>query len=75
MGKTIKVTGLDTMFRASTAVTYKFQWFAGKKAIKKATKSKLKITKAMKGKVISVKVTAKAASTSKSVKLKVGKVK
>lgn len=75
VGKTVKVTGLDAMFRASTAVSYTFKWFAGKKAIKKATKSKLKITKAMKGKVISVKVTAKAASTSKSVKLKVGKVK
>ena len=75
VGKTVKVTGLDAMFRASTAVSYKFQWFAGKKAIKKATKSKLKITKAMKGKVLSVKVTAKAAATTKSVKIKVGKVK
>ena len=75
VGTTIKVTGLDKLFRASTAVSYKFQWFAGKKAIKKATKSKLKITRAMKGKVLSVKVTAKASSTSRSVKLKVGKVK
>jgi protocatechuate 3,4-dioxygenase beta subunit len=75
VGKTIKVTGLDAMFRASTAVSYTFKWYAGKKAIKKATKSKLKITRAMKGKVLSVKVTAKASSTSRSVKLKVGKVK
>ncbi len=74
VGKTIKVTGLDALFRASTAVSYKFKWYAGKKAIKKATKSKLKVTKAMKGKKLSVKVTATAASTSKSVKLKVGKV-
>ncbi len=58
VGKTVKVSGLDLDLR--TAVTYKFQWFAGKKAIKKATKSTLKITKAMKGKVLSVKVTGTA---------------
>jgi protocatechuate 3,4-dioxygenase beta subunit len=75
VGKTVKVTGLDAMFRVSTAVSYKFKWFAGKKAIKKATKSKLKVTRAMKGKVLSVKVTGTAGSTSKWVKLKVGKVK
>lgn len=75
VGKTVKVTGLDKLFRASTAVSYSFKWFAGKKAIKKATKSKLKITQAMKGKKISVKVTAKAADTRKSTKIKVGKVR
>jgi hypothetical protein len=75
VGKTVKVTGLDKLFRSSTAVSYKFQWFAGKKKIAKATKSKLKITRAMKGKKLSVKVTAKAASTTRSVKLKVGKVR
>ncbi len=74
VGKTIKLTGLDKLLR-STGVSYKFQWFAGAKKIKKATKSKLKVTKAMKGKKISVKVTAKAASSSKSVKIKVGKVR
>jgi 5-hydroxyisourate hydrolase-like protein (transthyretin family) len=73
VGKTVKVSGLDTLLR--TTVSYKFTWFAGTKKIAKATKSKLKITKAMKGKKISVKVTATAASTSKSVKLKFGKVK
>jgi hypothetical protein len=75
VGKTVKVTGLDKLFRSSTAVSYKFQWFAGKKKIAKATKSKLKITRTMKGKKLSVKVTAKAASTTRSVKLKVGKVR
>lgn len=75
VGKTLKLSGLDKLFRASTPVSYSFTWFAGKKAIKKATKSKLKVTKAMKGKKISVKVTAKAASTTRSVKLKVGKVR
>ncbi|GAA5106568.1 hypothetical protein GCM10023339_03670 [Alloalcanivorax gelatiniphagus] len=74
VGSTLKVSGLDKLFRASTAVSYKFQWLAGKKAIKKATKSKLKVTTAMKGKKLSVKVTATAASTSKTVTLKVGKV-
>lgn len=75
VGKTIKVTGLDALFRAGTSVSYKFQWYAGTTKIKKATKSRLKITRAMKGKKISVKVTAAAASTSKSVKLKVGTVR
>jgi hypothetical protein len=75
VGKTVKVTGLDKLLRSSTALSYKFQWFAGKKKVKKATKSKLKVTRAMKGKKLSVKVTATAASTSKSVRLKVGKVR
>ena len=74
VGKTLKLTGLDKLLRA-TGVTYKFQWLAGSKKIKKATKSKLKVTQAMKGKKISVKVTAKAASSSKTVKIKVGKVR
>lgn len=73
VGSTLKVKGLDLALR--TAVSYKFQWFAGSKKIKKATKSKLKVTRAMKGKKLSVKVTATAGSTSKSAKLKVGKVK
>lgn len=57
------------------ATSYKFQWFAGKKKIKKATKSTLKLTKALKGKKISIKVTAKVGTTTKSVKIKVGKVR
>ena len=73
VGKTVKVTHIDLVLR--TAVTYKFQWFAGTKKIKKATKYKLKVLSSMKGKKLSVKVTATAASTSKSVKLKVGKVR
>jgi hypothetical protein len=73
VGKTVKVAGLDLVLR--TAVTYKFQWFAGTKKIKKATNYKLKVLSSMKGKKLSVKVTAIAASTSKSVKLKVGKVR
>jgi hypothetical protein len=73
VGKTLKVANLDLDLR--TAVTYKLQWFAGTKKIKKATKSKLKVLKSMKGKKISVKVTGTAGSTSKSVKIKVGKVK
>lgn len=56
-------------------VTYKIRWYAGKKQIKKATKPKLKLTRALKGKKISVKVTAKSGSTSKKVKIKLGKVR
>lgn len=73
VGRTVKVTHMDLLLR--TAVTYKFKWFAGTKRIKKANKYKLKLTRAMKGKKISVKVTATAASTSRSVRLKVGRVR
>ena len=58
-----------------TTVGYKFQWYAGSAKIKKATTSKLKITKALKGKVIKVKVTLSAGGTKKVVTLKVGKVR
>lgn len=75
VGRTVKVTGVDKLLRSSTAVSYRFQWFAGKKKIRKATKSKLKVTRAMTGKKLAVKITATAASTSRSVKLKVGKVR
>ena len=73
VGRTVKVANLDLDLR--TAVTYRFQWYAGTRKIAKATKSKLKVVAAMKGKKLSVKVTGKAASTTKSVKLKVGTVR
>lgn len=73
VGKTVKVTGLDASLR--TKVKYAFQWFAGKKAIRKATADRLKIKASMKGKRISVKVTAKAAGAKKSTTIKLGKVR
>lgn len=73
VGRTLKVTGLDLVLR--TTVSYRFQWFAGTKKIKKATRHKLTTTRAMKGKRLSVKVTATAASTSTSVRLKAGRVR
>lgn len=73
VGSTVKVKGLATP--SGTAVSYTYTWFAGTKAIKKATKATLKITRAMKGKKLSVKVTGKSGSTSRSVKLKVGKIR
>jgi hypothetical protein len=42
-------------------VALKYQWFAGSKAIKGATKTRLKLAKALKGKKVSVAVTATAA--------------
>ncbi|NYE36562.1 hypothetical protein F4692_001695 [Nocardioides cavernae] len=74
VGRTVKVTGLDTLFRSTTAVSYTFQWFAGSTKVKKATRSKLKVVPSMKGTKLAVRVTATAASTSRSVKLKVGRV-
>ena len=72
LGKTIKIANLLAQMR--TTVGYKFQWYAGSAKIRKATTSKLKITKALKGKVIKVKVTLSASGTKKVVTLKVGRV-
>ena len=72
VGKTIKVANLIAQMR--TTVAYRFQWYAGSAKIKKATTSKLKVTKALKGKVLKVKVTLSASGATKVVTLKVGKV-
>lgn len=74
VGKTVRLKGLTTSLELRTGVTYKFQWLAGKKAIKKATKQKFVITRALRGKKISVKVTATSMSVTASKTLKVGKV-
>ncbi len=54
--------------------SYAYQWFAGSKAIKGATKAKLKLTAALQGRKVTVRVTASvagatpAAATSKATK-------
>ena len=77
VGRTVKVKGLTSSFRAEagTEVRYRLQWYAGATKIKKATKSRLKIARAMKGKKISVKVTARAAGAKVSRKLILGKAR
>ena len=55
VGKTEKVSKGSWSPRAST---YSYQWFAGSKAIKHATKSSLKLKKSEKGKKITCRVTA-----------------
>lgn len=72
VGKTLKLTSLQKSLRG--AVSYKIQWYAAKKAIKQATKPTLKVIAAMRGKVISVKVTATSGGVSKTRRIKVGKV-
>jgi len=55
----------------SPAATVKFQWYAGGKAVKGATKASLKLTAAMRGKKITVKVTAaRAGYTTRTITLK-----
>ena len=55
-------------------VTY--TWYAGSKAIKKATKASLKLTSKLKGKKVSVRITyTKAGYTTLVKTIKVGKVK
>ncbi len=54
----------------------KYQWLANGKAIKKATKAKLKVTKKLKGKKVSLKVTATSpGSLPATTVTKVGKIK
>ena len=74
VGSTLKLKNYQAIL-GRAATTYSFQWYAGTKAIKKATKPKLKLTASVRGKKISVKVTARSGSLSKSKKLKLGKVK
>jgi hypothetical protein len=73
VGRTVKLKGLDASFRAT--VKYRIQWYAGSKKINKATKSKLRITSALRGKKISVKVTATASGTKATRKLILGKAR
>lgn len=74
VGSTLKLKNFKALV-SRAALVYKIQWYAGSKKIKKATKSKLKVTKALKGKKIFVKVTAISGTTSKTVKVKVGKIR
>lgn len=77
VGTTVRLTGLDASFRApvTTKVRYRIQWYAGSKKIKKATKTRLRLTPAVRGKKISVKVTALAGATKVSRKLILGKAR
>lgn len=69
-----KLTVKAGAWTPGTTLTYR--WYAGKKAIKGATKAKLKVTKKLRGKRISVKVTgakagyASVVMTSAKVKIK-----
>lgn len=74
VGSTLKLKNFKALV-SRTTVSYKIQWYAGSKKIKKATKPKLKVTKALKGKKIFVKVSATVGSTTKTVKVKVGKIR
>ncbi|MFI5425845.1 hypothetical protein [Aeromicrobium sp. UC242_57] len=79
---TPKIGGTAKVGRTVTArpgswtpgTTLRYQWFAGSKSIKGATRSKLKISKKVKGKTLKVRVTgtksgyAKVAKTSRATK-------
>jgi hypothetical protein len=76
VGSTLKLKNYKALVtQVAATAAYKIQWYAGSKKIKRATKSKLKVNKAMKGKKILVKVTATVGSTSKTVKVKVGTIR
>ena len=73
VGRTLRLRNLDASFRGT--VSYRIQWYAGTKAIRRATKPKLQVTRALRGRVISVKVRATSGGVSKTKKIKVGKVR
>jgi hypothetical protein len=50
----------------TTGTRFRYQWFVGKKAIKGATKKKLKVTRSMRRKKLVVKVTGKKAGYKKA---------
>jgi hypothetical protein len=56
VGTTLRVR--TPLTKQGRKVTTKFRWYAGKKAIKKATKRKLKVTRKLRGKRLSVRVTS-----------------
>lgn len=74
VGKTLKATAGKWK---PTGVSFSYQWYAGKKPIKGATKATLKLTKQQIGKKISVVVTGKKAkfTTSKAVSAATKRVK
>ena len=73
VGRKVKVTNLVAEMR--TSVRYSFQWYAGSKKIRKATRSALKVTRSLRGKALKVRVRLAAAGTTKVVTLKVGRVR
>ena len=74
VGRTLKLKNLAISFRGT--VDYKVKWFAGKNAIKMATnKSRLTITRTMRGKLIKVKVTAIAGTVKQTRTIKVSRAR
>ena len=69
VGRTLRVKNLVAGAR------YKVQWYAGRSAIGKATKARLVLTRALVGKVVSVKVRATTDGVSRTRKVKVGRVR
>ena len=61
IAKVAKVLKVTKGTWTPSTVTKKIQWLANGKRIKKATRAKLRVTKALKGKKVRVKVTARLA--------------
>lgn len=73
VGRKVRVKNLVAQLR--TRVTYRFQWYAGKAKVKKATRPSLKVTRPMRGKKLTVKVTLVADGTRERVTLAAGTVR
>ncbi|QBX55562.1 hypothetical protein EXE58_08915 [Nocardioides seonyuensis] len=73
VGRTVKVTHLVAHVR--TGVGYRFRWYLGGKKLRKATRSSLRLTRAMQGRRLTVKVTMVAGDSREVVRIPVGKVR
>jgi hypothetical protein len=67
--KTLKVKLTKAKLQPGLKAKYTYQWYAGSKKIKKATKSKFKLTAKQKKKFITVSVTLKVAASSSKYKV------
>jgi 5-hydroxyisourate hydrolase-like protein (transthyretin family) len=73
VGRTVRVAHLVAHLR--TSVRYRFQWFARGRKIHQATRPRLKVTRAMLGEKLKVRVTLSAGGEREVVTIAVGKVR
>ncbi|WP_165355197.1 carboxypeptidase regulatory-like domain-containing protein [Nocardioides oleivorans] len=74
VGSTLRLKNSSALVTRS-AVTYRIQWYAGSRKITKATGSRLKVTNALRGKSISVRVAATSGATTTSITVKAGLIR
>lgn len=74
VGRTVRVRHLPAEVRPGVAVTYRFRWYAGSRAVRRATGASLVLTDATRDTVVSVTVRATHAGVSATRTIRVGRV-